>query len=89
MVIEGLPWPAALSEANSLLKQQQAENIDLNLEQQKIIQKVTKERQQIEEWSMEKADIIKFNKQGRLKLLTLTPKGEEIAEHIDIIRNKL
>ena len=38
---------------------------------------------------MEKTDIIKFNKQGRLKLLTLTPKGEEIAEHIDIIRNKI
>ena len=47
-----------LGEANALLKQQQAENIALNLERQRISQKVVKERQQIEEWSKEKADII-------------------------------
>lgn len=38
---------------------------------------------------MEKAGLINFNKQGRLKLLTLTKKGEEVAEHIDSIRNIL
>ena len=45
-------------EAIKLLEQQQAENIALNLEKQKIFQKVEKERQQIEDWSKEKADII-------------------------------
>lgn len=38
---------------------------------------------------MEKAGLINFNKEGRLKLLTLTKKGEEIAENIDKIRNNL
>lgn len=32
---------------------------------------------------MEESDLVKFNKQGRLKLLTLTKKGREVAEYID------
>ncbi|MEA3430270.1 MAG: hypothetical protein U9R08_03280 [Nanoarchaeota archaeon] len=35
---------------------------------------------------MEKSAIITFEKQGRLKLLTLTKKGVDMAEHIDSIR---
>ncbi|MBW2989326.1 winged helix DNA-binding protein [Candidatus Woesearchaeota archaeon] len=35
---------------------------------------------------MEKSGLINFEKQGRLKLLTLTKKGQEIAEHINNIR---
>ncbi|MBN1386671.1 hypothetical protein JW968_06920 [Candidatus Woesearchaeota archaeon] len=35
---------------------------------------------------MEKAQLINFDKQGRLKLLTLTKKGQEVADHIDAIR---
>ena len=38
---------------------------------------------------MEKANLINFEKQGRLKLLTLTKKGSEVAEHIDGVRNLL
>lgn len=38
---------------------------------------------------MEKSGLINFEKQGRLKLLTLTKKGKEIAEHIDNIRLSL
>jgi len=38
---------------------------------------------------MEKSGLINFEKQGRLKLLTLTKKGTEIAEHIDNIRLSL
>ena len=38
---------------------------------------------------MQKAGLINFEKQGRLKLLTLTGTGNEIAEHIDNIRNLL
>ena len=38
---------------------------------------------------MEKADLINFEKQGRLKLLTLTKKGSDVAEHIDGVRNLL
>ena len=38
---------------------------------------------------MEKADLINFDKQGRLKLLTLTKKGSEMAEHIAGIRSLL
>ena len=38
---------------------------------------------------MERAGLINFDKQGRLKLLTLTKKGQEVAEHIDSIRNIL
>ena len=32
---------------------------------------------------MQKAGLINFAKQGRLKLLTLTKKGSDVAEHID------
>jgi len=38
---------------------------------------------------MEKADIVNFNKQGRLKLLTLTKKGSEIADLITKIKHML
>jgi len=35
---------------------------------------------------MEDSDLVRFEKTGRLKLLTLTKKGEDIAEKIDLIR---
>ena len=35
---------------------------------------------------MEKSGLVNFEKQGRLKLLTLTKTGSEIADHIDGIR---
>jgi predicted transcriptional regulator len=38
---------------------------------------------------MQKAGLINFEKQGRLKLLTLTKSGAEVAEHIENIRNIL
>ncbi|MBI2147213.1 winged helix DNA-binding protein [Candidatus Woesearchaeota archaeon] len=38
---------------------------------------------------MEDADLIHFDKQGRLKLLTLTKKGTDVADNIDKIRNLL
>lgn len=38
---------------------------------------------------MQKAGLINFNKYGRLKLLNLTKKGQEVAEHIDKARNLL
>lgn len=38
---------------------------------------------------MEKASLINFEKQGRLKLLTLTKQGEEIARNIESIRRVL
>lgn len=38
---------------------------------------------------LEKEGLIKFEKQGRLKLLTLTKKGEDLADHIDKARNIL
>jgi predicted transcriptional regulator len=38
---------------------------------------------------MEKEGLINFDKQGRLKLLTLTKKGGEVAEKIDHIRTNL
>ena len=38
---------------------------------------------------MEKYGLINFDKQGRLNLLTLTKKGEEVADCIDKIRNML
>jgi predicted transcriptional regulator len=38
---------------------------------------------------METSGLISFDKQGRLKLLTLTKKGAEVAEHIDKIRTHL
>lgn len=39
--------------------------------------------------SMEKSGLINFEKQGRLKLLTLTKKGSDIADNINSIRNLL
>ncbi|MFO8016284.1 MAG: winged helix-turn-helix domain-containing protein [Candidatus Woesearchaeota archaeon] len=36
---------------------------------------------------MEKAGLVNFDKQGRLKILTLTKKGGEVADSIDKIRN--
>ncbi len=38
---------------------------------------------------MEKAGLVTFKKQGRLKLLELTKKGREIATSIDEIKNKM
>lgn len=38
---------------------------------------------------MEREGLINFDKQGRLKLLTLTKKGMEVASKIDDIRNAL
>ncbi len=38
---------------------------------------------------MEKADLIHFQRTGRLKLLSLTEKGRDIAQRIDKIRNLL
>ncbi|MBD3361410.1 winged helix DNA-binding protein [Candidatus Woesearchaeota archaeon] len=38
---------------------------------------------------MEKEGLINFDKQGRLKLLTLTKKGQEIASRIDDVRGML
>lgn len=38
---------------------------------------------------MEKAELVKFEKHGRLKLLKLTEKGEEVASHINAITNSL
>jgi len=36
---------------------------------------------------MEKSKLISFEKQGRLKLLTLTKSGSELADHIEAIKN--
>ena len=38
---------------------------------------------------MEKAGLINFEKQGRLKLLTLTKKGSDVADNINSIRSIL
>jgi len=38
---------------------------------------------------MQKADLINFKKEGRLKLLELTRKGREIASNIESIRTAL
>ena len=38
---------------------------------------------------MEKNGVINFQKTGRLKILTLTKKGQEIAEHIENIKSNL
>ncbi|MCF7861970.1 winged helix DNA-binding protein [Candidatus Woesearchaeota archaeon] len=38
---------------------------------------------------MEKAGLVNFDKKGRLKLLTLTKKGAEVASRIDAVRNLL
>lgn len=39
--------------------------------------------------NMERARLINFNKQGRSKFLTLTPKGQAIAECIDNVKISL
>lgn len=38
---------------------------------------------------MESSELINFDKQGRLKLLTLTKSGQDVAESIEMIRNRL
>ena len=38
---------------------------------------------------MQRAGLINFEKQGRLKILTLTKSGSEVADHINNIRNIL
>ena len=38
---------------------------------------------------MEKNELINFDKQGRLKLLTLTKKGSDVADHISNIKSLL
>ena len=38
---------------------------------------------------MQKAGLVNFEKQGRLKLLTLTKSGSQVAEHIDGIKGLL
>ena len=38
---------------------------------------------------MQKAGLINFDKQGRLKLLALTKKGTEVADYIERIKNLL
>ena len=38
---------------------------------------------------MEREGLINFDKQGRLKLLTLTRKGQDVADRIDSIRSIL
>ena len=38
---------------------------------------------------MEDAGLVNFEKTGRLKILKLTKKGEEVAKHIDAIKSAL
>jgi len=38
---------------------------------------------------MEKSGLITFKREGRLKLLALTKKGSDVAEHFEAIRNIL
>lgn len=38
---------------------------------------------------MEKEGLVNFDKQGRLKLLTLTKKGHDVASRIDDVRGLL
>ena len=38
---------------------------------------------------MEREGLINFDKQGRLKLLTLTKKGQDVASRIDDVRTML
>ena len=35
---------------------------------------------------MEENGLIKFDRQGRLKLLILTKKGQDIADHLNTVR---
>jgi DNA-binding MarR family transcriptional regulator len=39
--------------------------------------------------NLEKLNLVQFEKKGRIKLIKLTNKGNEIAECIDKIRNQL
>lgn len=39
--------------------------------------------------AMQKGGLVNFDKQGRLKLLTLTKKGLDVANHIDAIKVQL
>ncbi|MFA5855849.1 MAG: winged helix DNA-binding protein [Candidatus Pacearchaeota archaeon] len=39
--------------------------------------------------TLEGLGLVNFQKKGRIKLIELTKKGEEIAEHIENIRRKL
>ncbi len=39
--------------------------------------------------TLEGLGLVNFQKKGRIKLIELTKKGEEISEHIDNIRRKL
>jgi DNA-binding MarR family transcriptional regulator len=39
--------------------------------------------------TLEELGLVKFEKKGRIKLIELTKKGEEIAEHIDSIKRTL
>jgi len=38
---------------------------------------------------MEKAKLVDFEKQGRIKVIKLTDEGDKVAEHIEKIRNSL
>ena len=38
---------------------------------------------------MQKADLVSFEKQGRIKTITLTEDGDRIAEHIEKIKDLL
>ncbi len=38
---------------------------------------------------MEKAKLVDFEKQGRIKVIKLTDNGDKVAEHIERIRNFL
>jgi len=38
---------------------------------------------------MEKADLVKFEKKGRLKLVALTKKGTEVADKFDLVARNL
>lgn len=38
---------------------------------------------------MEKLGLVNFNKKGRLKLLSLTKKGHDIAGQLDVVRRRL
>jgi len=36
--------------------------------------------------TLEKLELVTFEKQGRIKLIKLTKKGQEVADHIDSIK---
>ena len=39
--------------------------------------------------TLEQLDLVSFEKKGRIKLIKLTKKGQEVAENIDSIRRQL